>query len=418
MRLFKARRFFAIGVVCLVFGCFILPKLGGGEFELKPHQKCSKNEIDVVYTWVNGSDPKFQSSLIYEIALLGEKKLSGEAAIAARFYDWNTMKYSIRSVEKFAPFTRHLYIVTNGQVPHWLNTTNPKVHLVTHEEIFPNKTHLPTFNSNAIEHHLHRIKGLCDKFLYFNDDVFLSSNISKDDFLYGVDGQWIYTDFKVQDCCPGCPIDKTGNGMCNLACNNTFCNFDGNDCNYTKRNMSFEISKSNNGAWMSSLASANGILSEKFGVAKRYYISHTPHFLDKHILTNYTKFFAKYIGETSASKFREGSNVPLAFGYFNFIMSKHSQGQLKGEEKNRYSYKTRSGYDSGFVQWVGINSNPTNVKKNLEGWSNRRPKFAFLQDGTSGKSPNNAASQKVLDDHLQMMFPTPSQFERSSSTSR
>ena len=132
-------------------------------------QSCFQNDIDVVYTWVNGSDPEFQTSLKNEIALWGKNNVSGDAAIAARFYDWNTMRYSIRSVEKFMPFVRNLYIVTNGHAPHWLNTTNPKVHLVTHAEIFPNKSHLPTFNSNALEHHLYRIKGLSDKFLYFNE---------------------------------------------------------------------------------------------------------------------------------------------------------------------------------------------------------------------------------------------------------
>ena len=94
----KTRRFFAVFVVCLVSGCYILLELGREQFKLIPQQN-SKNEIDVVYTWVNGSDPEFQTTLMSEIALLGKKKVSGEAAIAARFYDWNTMKYSIRSVE-------------------------------------------------------------------------------------------------------------------------------------------------------------------------------------------------------------------------------------------------------------------------------------------------------------------------------
>uniref|UniRef100_A0A1I8IZL4 Stealth_CR2 domain-containing protein n=1 Tax=Macrostomum lignano TaxID=282301 RepID=A0A1I8IZL4_9PLAT len=50
-----------------------------------------------------------------------------------------------------------VYLVTNGQVPNWLNLTNPRLTLITHEEIFPNKSHLPTFNAPAIESHLHRI---------------------------------------------------------------------------------------------------------------------------------------------------------------------------------------------------------------------------------------------------------------------
>ena len=105
---------------------------------------------------------------------------------------------------------------------------------------------------------------------------------------------------------------------------------------------------------MSSLAFTNGILSEKFGVAKRYYISHTPYFLDKHIMADYTKAFAKYIEETSASKFRKPRNVALAMAYFNFIMGMSDQGQLH-DEQGRYRFKTRSGYGERFVEFVGIN---------------------------------------------------------------
>ena len=80
----KTRQFFAVFVVCLVSGCYILLELRREQFKLIPQQNSSKNEIDVLYTWVNGSDPEFQTSLMNEIALLGKKKVSGEAAIAAR----------------------------------------------------------------------------------------------------------------------------------------------------------------------------------------------------------------------------------------------------------------------------------------------------------------------------------------------
>ena len=90
------------------------------------------HEIDVVYTWVNGSCPEFQKSLKKEMAKLGKNNLTVQGTMAARFYDWDTMKYSIRSVEMFAPCMRNLYIVTNGQSPDWLNLSNPKVTLVKH----------------------------------------------------------------------------------------------------------------------------------------------------------------------------------------------------------------------------------------------------------------------------------------------
>ena len=48
-------------------------------------------------------------------------------------------------------------LVTNGQVPYWLNLDAPRLTVVTHAELFPNASHLPTFSSPAIEAHLHRI---------------------------------------------------------------------------------------------------------------------------------------------------------------------------------------------------------------------------------------------------------------------
>ena len=79
------------------------------------------------------------------------------------------------------PYVRNIILVTNGQVissqyyyftrkvPTWLNLTAPRVRLVTHSQIFPNEDDLPTFNSNAIEAHLHKIPGLAECFLYMND---------------------------------------------------------------------------------------------------------------------------------------------------------------------------------------------------------------------------------------------------------
>ena len=107
--------------------------------------------IDMVYTWVNGSDPEFLKSVEHHAKMMMATQF-GDATSAARFFDWDTMRYSLRSVQKFAPWVRNLFVITNGQVPVWLNVSHPRVRVINHEEIFPNRSHLPTFNSNAIEH--------------------------------------------------------------------------------------------------------------------------------------------------------------------------------------------------------------------------------------------------------------------------
>ena len=83
-----------------------------------------KKPIDVVYTWVNGSDPLFLESL----ASLDDDRVHNKEDVAAkRFEDFNQLLYSVRSVETYAPWIWHVFIVTNGQIPVWLNTDHPRV---------------------------------------------------------------------------------------------------------------------------------------------------------------------------------------------------------------------------------------------------------------------------------------------------
>ena len=148
-----------------------------------------------------------------------------------RFYDNNELKYSLRSIEKYAPWFRNIYIVTNGQVPNWLNLTNSRVKLIKHEEIFQNKTHLPTFNSAAIETHIHRIKGLSKYFVYFNDDLLLTKPIWPDDFHTKSSGFKVYLAWSLPSCNNNkCPNNWIHDGFCDKACNTSDCEYDGGDC--------------------------------------------------------------------------------------------------------------------------------------------------------------------------------------------
>ena len=93
---------------------------------------------------------------------------------------------------------QRVFLVTNGNIPSWLNLDCPKLHLVSHAEIFEDARALPTFNSHAIELNLHRIPGLGPAFLYFNDDLFLGQPVRRDDFLSTDDVQSIFvTDWDI-----------------------------------------------------------------------------------------------------------------------------------------------------------------------------------------------------------------------------
>ncbi|WP_338105940.1 stealth family protein [Streptomyces coelicoflavus] len=139
--------------------------------------------VDVVYTWVDGEDPELRAKR--------ERYSAGsDAGIAARevgesrYTSHDELKYSLRSLEMYADFVRHVYIVTDGQKPEWLDADAPGVTVVDHKDIFPEGV-LPVFNSHAIETRLHHIPGLSDHYLYFNDDVFVGRSVTPQHFFYG-----------------------------------------------------------------------------------------------------------------------------------------------------------------------------------------------------------------------------------------
>lgn len=145
--------------------------------------------IDFVVTWVDGSDPAWRAEKeAYERSIGMQADFSDKGE--ERYRDWDFFQYWFRAVEKYAPWVRTVYLVTCGQVPEWLDLNAPKLKLVTHSEIMPEDA-LPTFNSCAIEFHLHKIKGLSEYFVYFNDDIVLTRPVKPEDFF--VDGLPNYT---------------------------------------------------------------------------------------------------------------------------------------------------------------------------------------------------------------------------------
>ncbi|XP_037616627.1 N-acetylglucosamine-1-phosphotransferase subunits alpha/beta [Sebastes umbrosus] len=167
--------------------------------------------------------------LFWDLTAISQSK-QDEDVSASRFEDNEELRYSLRSVERHAPWVRHIFIVTNGQIPSWLNLDNPRVTVVTHQDTFLNNSHLPTFSSPAIETHMHRIPGLSQKFIYLNDDVMFGKDVWPDDFYSHSKGQKVYLTWPVPNCAEGCPGSWIKDGYCDKACNNSACDWDGGDC--------------------------------------------------------------------------------------------------------------------------------------------------------------------------------------------
>jgi hypothetical protein len=139
---------------------------------LQPHLLDVDFPVDVVYTWVDGSDPQWLRRKDDAWVALDPEHHHPSAATSSRFTSHDELRYSLRSLEAHADWVRTVYLVTDGQRPPWLRADHPRLRVVDHRELFAGTQALPTFNSHAIEARLHHVPGLSEHFLYLNDDVF------------------------------------------------------------------------------------------------------------------------------------------------------------------------------------------------------------------------------------------------------
>ena len=137
--------------------------------------KLQMDKIDFVLPWVDGSDSAWIKQRNEYLGIKNDQTQD------SRFRDWENLQYWFRGVEKFAPWVNHIYFVTWGHIPSWLNTDHPKLTVVKHEDYIP-KQYLPTFSSHPIELNMHRIRGLSEQFVYFNDDTFIINKMEPEDF--------------------------------------------------------------------------------------------------------------------------------------------------------------------------------------------------------------------------------------------
>lgn len=130
--------------------------------------------MDIVITYVDGLDPVWRGQYA---------KFVGPDILDKHFRDWGTLKYLLRGIERNMPFISNVFLVVSGpsQVPDWVSDN---LHIVFHKDIIPEQM-LPVFNAAAIEMFLHRIPGLDEQFIYFNDDFFPVKPSVKEDFFVG-----------------------------------------------------------------------------------------------------------------------------------------------------------------------------------------------------------------------------------------
>ncbi|MEI2711935.1 MAG: stealth family protein [Nocardioides sp.] len=229
-----------------------------------PAPDASRFEIDVVYTWVDGEDPEWLARRAPRLGVTSDERSAGEARYRSR----DELRYSMRSVHLFAPWVRRIHLVTDQQVPSWL-AADERVNVVDHRDILDESV-LPTFNSHAIETALHRIEGLSEHFVYFNDDVLLGRPVTPDLFFS-----------------PG-----------------------GLPAAYVSH-LTLDLEGSDDRPYAMAAFHNRRLLLERFGVAITHTMRHTPHPHRRSTLELIEAEFPDAIARTAAAPFRATTDVSL-----------------------------------------------------------------------------------------------------------
>ena len=320
-----------------------------------PHLLDVVDPIDVVYTWVDGGDPAWQQRMHETLDGRAEAGLHALAANASRYTSRDELRYSLRSLEMYAGWVRHIYVVTDGQLPGWLATDHPDLTVVSHAELFGDRGRLPTFNSHAIESQLHHIDGLAENYLYLNDDVFLGRPVTPELFVLGNGlARFFLSSVKVT---PG-PVRPGDLPITSAAKNN------------------------------------RDLLLEKFGRVTTHKFQHAPYSLRRSTMFELEDLFADQVAATAASQFRSPTDLSIsaALGhYYAFLTGRAVPGRL------HYTYADIARPDT---------------PERLETLLRKRGFDAFcLNDHDSSQLSQEAAD--AVAEFLRRYFPLPSRFERT-----
>lgn len=145
-------------------------------------------DVDLVYTWVDGSDELWQQQKQQFLCTdKSDCSLKRYNTIQPNKMICESLKLALKNLIGI----RKIFVVTmRPQIPNCLKKDgclhqyirSKKIIIIYHDQIYPDISHLPTFNSLSIECWLHRIPGLAENFIYSNDDVFVTRKTNVNQF--------------------------------------------------------------------------------------------------------------------------------------------------------------------------------------------------------------------------------------------
>ncbi|WP_327291139.1 stealth family protein [Streptomyces sp. NBC_01198] len=308
--------------------------------------------VDVVYTWVDGSDPAW----LRRRAEFSGEGYHEEAANAARYLSRDELRYSLRSLHMYAPWVRKVFLVTDDQTPAWLNAEHPGIQVVSHREIFRSAASLPTFNSHAIESQLHHIEGLSEHFLYFNDDVLLGNEVTPQDFFLANGLTKFF---------PSPALVPLGER--------------------TVEDPPVAAAGKNN----------RRLIEERYGSVLVQKMKHMPHPLRRSVLAEIEAEFAAEYRQTESSHFRSVDDISIASSLHHY-----------------YAFATRRAVPSE-LPYTYIDLTHPWTETRLGRLLARRDKTVFCVNDTVSTGENVAEQKDLITPFLDAYFPVPGPFEKT-----
>lgn len=327
-------------------------------------------KIDFIITWVDGNDKEWQKE---------KNKYSGNPNGNGinRYRDWDNLKYWFRGVEKFAPWVNKIHFVTWGHVPEWLDTKNPKINIVKHTDFIP-KENLPLFNIRAMELHFHKIKGLAEQFVFFNDDFFLTKPVKSTDFFKN-----------------GLPRDVfIENALMTNGCNDTYANSLLNDMTivnhvFKKR----EVMKKNFFKifnYRYGLKNLRTLLLLPWPYFSELYNPHTADALLKSTLKKVWELDADWLNQASKNRFRDYSDVSkYVFRYYQLM-----SGNFYPRNVNFSHYFELTNYNEAIIKAI------------------KKQKYHIICINDSDPETNFLKVSKEINEAFQKILPEKSSFEK------
>jgi hypothetical protein len=323
--------------------------------------------VDAVFTWVDGNDPVWLHNRANALRNYGSSdQPAAEALSPARFQDNDEMRYALRSLALYVPWLRRVHVITAGQKPEWINTET--VTIVDHKDILPSQDLLPVFSSRPIELCAHRIPGLAEHFICFNDDFMIGRSLDPTDF-FRADGTPLVW-----------AVRRGRKTMRKLLTSPTH----------------ISLHKS-------AVARSHHLIQKQYGRTFPIVMRHFPKSMTVSTANAVWETFPQEVQQTLSSRFRADTDIWIHMLYPLYLLAT-GQGIL------RPINGLRQVYDFFFqgVAHIGASLPDSNFCQKM----NRIKRFAPLTFCLNDAPGSSEADRKKLKDFLHDLFPAPGLFEK------